>query len=115
MATAKVRNDPDIAATVEDDDDEGQAPVRPSRPKAKPKARIRVHNPDDYTGNANKTLMSFEGDNAELLARNYIKQHHPRGREVFLHLPNGSKEHYSADLDTQGEDPWTEYSEDEDA
>jgi hypothetical protein len=88
-------------------------------PKPKP-ARVRVHNPDDYSGTNNRTVASFthpDPATAEFQARNYIRQHHPRGREVFLQLPDGSAEHYSADLEAQ-DGPgkgWIEYSEDEDA
>ena len=49
----------------------------------------------------------------ESAARGYIKKNHPRGREVFLENPDGSCEHYSADLAAQEEDPWIEFSEDE--
>lgn len=86
------------------------APAKAPRPA---KHRVRLHNPDNYSGDANRTIVSFEGDTGEVQARNYIKQHHPRGREVFYDGPAG-KEHYSADLDAQGSDPWTAYGEDED-
>lgn len=88
--------------------DTATKPARAPRPK---KFRVRLHNVDDYSGQSNKTVFEDESENA---ARAYIRTHHPRGREVFLHSPDGSKEHYSADLDAQGDDPWTEYSEDED-
>jgi hypothetical protein len=95
-------------------------PAPPKRaPKPKP-ARVRLHNPDDYTGANNRTLASFthpDAEVAEYQARQYIKTNHPRGREVFLHLPDGTMEHYSADLEAQ-DGPgkgWIEYSEDEDS
>jgi hypothetical protein len=96
-------------------DTEQKAAAKPVRKPQAPKWRVRAHNPDDYSGQSNKTVATFEGDTGEAQARTYIKQHHPRGREVFLHAPDGGMEHYSADLDAQGSDPWTEYSEDEDA
>ena len=90
--------------------DTATKPARAPRPK---KYRVRLHNADDYTGQSNKTVFEDESENA---ARTYIKTHHPRGREVFLQLPDGSKEHYSADLAVQDgeENGWIEYSEDED-
>lgn len=82
-------------------------PARAPRPK---KHKVRLHNPDDYSGAGNKTVFESESETA---ARNYIKTHHPRGREVFLQTADGQTEHYSADLEAQGDDPWIEYSEDE--
>lgn len=38
----------------------------------------------------------------KLLAQNFVKQHHPRGREVYLQHPDGYQEHYSADHEAQG-------------
>ena len=86
--------------------------ARPVRPPKPPKYKIRQHTPDDYTGNNSKVLQEFD---TERQARNWIKQHAPRGRHVYLQLPNGDREHYSADLEMQGDDPWIEYHEDEDA
>lgn len=87
---------------------------RPARPPKPPVWKIKTHNPDDYTGNNSKEVAKFD---SERQARNYIKANHPRGRSVYLQNPDGSREHYSADLDAQGhdDDGWLEYSEDEDA
>lgn len=83
----------------------GQEKKRPE------KHHVRKHNPDDYSGNSNAIVKTFD---SETQARNYIKQNHPRGREVFYHSPaDGTRQHYSADLDAQSENPWTDYSEDE--
>jgi hypothetical protein len=87
-----------------------KAPARPARPARPPSFKVRAHNPDDYV-NPGKVIKDFP---TETLARNYIVAHHPRGREVYLDLPNGDKEHYSADLAVQGDDPWIEYGEHED-
>lgn len=88
-----------------------KTPARPRKPRPE-RHEVRAHNPDDYSGTANKLVATFA---TEASARRYIKTNHPRGREVFYSNPqSGVKEHYSADLDAQGEDPWTEYSEDED-
>lgn len=86
---------------------------RPARPPKPPTFKVRASNPDDYQ-TPGKLVFSSE---SETQARNYVKQHHPRGREVHLELPDGSKEHYSADHNAQGhdDDGWFEYSEDEDA
>lgn len=83
-------------------------PTRPPKPKTH---KVRKVNPDDYT---NPGVVVFQNE-SEGATRNYIKQHHPRGREVYLETADGAKEHYSADLDAQGDDPWTEFSDDEDA
>jgi hypothetical protein len=90
-------------------------PVPAKAPKPKP-WRVRKHDENNFgnggvvfTGNADAE------DNGERAARDYIKAHHPRGREVHLAGPSGEAFHYSADLDSQGDDPWIDYSEDEDA
>ena len=44
-------------------------------------------------------------------ARQYVKTHHPRGAEVVLEAPDGSRQHYSADLESQGHSqPWQDWS-----
>jgi len=103
-----------------DTQEEEEVRVAPKRaPKPKP-VRVRLHNPDDYTGGNNRTVASFTDPDpavAEHQAKQYIRQHHPRGREVFLQLSDGAMLHYSADLAAQnGEDAgWIEYSEDEES
>lgn len=96
---------------------ETKPPAAARAPKPRPVV-IKRHNPDNYdSGHA--VVRKFEHPDpaiAERHARNYIKQNHPRGRDVFLELPDGSREHYSADLAAQNgeENGWIEYSEDED-
>lgn len=47
---------------------------------------------------------------SEVLAKHYIKTNHPRGAEVYLEGTDGSKKHYSADLEHQGEeDSWPDF------
>jgi len=88
-------------------------PVRPARPPRPPVFKVRLANPDDY---ATPGKVVFSSD-TEGIARNYIKQHHPRGREVYLETPAGRLEHYSAEHDMQGHEDggWFDYDEDEDA
>lgn len=88
-------------------------PVRPAKPAKPPVFKVRQHNPDDYA-TPGKVVFSHE---SEGVTRNYIRQHHPRGREVYLELPNGDREHYSADHAAQGGDAegWFDYDEDEDS
>jgi hypothetical protein len=97
---------------------ESSTAAKPARaPRPKP-VTIYRHNPDDYDG-SHVAVKKFDHPDpkiAEHQARAYIKANHPRGRDVFLQLPDGSREHYSADLAAQDgeENGWLEYSEDED-
>jgi hypothetical protein len=50
----------------------------------------------------------------EKAARDHIVRNHPRGREVFLEHPDGHREHYSADLALQGDEPWQEFTDEDD-
>jgi len=81
--------------------------ARPPKPARPPSFKVRLANPDDYQ---TPGKVVFESD-TERIARNYVKQHHPRGREVYLDLPGGSAEHYSADHDAQGHEDggWFDY------
>jgi len=83
-------------------------PRRPSKPRA-PKWKVRKVdlNQPDHAG-VNLTEFTSEGP-----ARKYIRENYPRGREVFLENPDGSREHYSADLHHQEDEPWTEFHQDE--
>lgn len=80
-------------------------PVKPQKPKWRVKAADLTQ--PDHAGN---TLQTFD---SEGLARRHITQNYPRGREVFLENPDGSREHYSQDHNTQGDDPWIEFHPDE--
>lgn len=81
-------------------------PVKPQKPKFRVK-RVDLNQPD-HAGTDIVPAFDSEGP-----ARRYIKENHPRGREVFLELPDGSREHYSQDHDNQGDDPWIEMHPDE--
>jgi hypothetical protein len=83
-------------------------PARPPKPKTH---KVRKVNPDDYT---NPGSIVFQSESLGAV-KNYIKQHHPRGREVYLEDADGNQSHYSADLDAQGDDPWSEFGDFEDA
>jgi hypothetical protein len=86
-------------------------PAKPARPPKPKTHKVRKVNADD---NAASGPVVFESSSLGA-TKNYIKQHHPRGREVYLEDADGNKSHYSADLDAQGDEPWTDFSEDEDA
>jgi hypothetical protein len=93
--------------------DETESTAKPARrpvKPAKPRYRVRVAdlNQPDHAGADLVKPFDSEG-----VARKHITQNYPRGREVFLEKPDGSREHYSADLETQGEDPWVEFHPDE--
>lgn len=92
--------------TEETDTTSKRRPVRP----AKPRFRVRAVdlNQPDHAGNDVVKPFDSEGP-----ARRHITQNYPRGREVFLEKPDGSREHYSADHGHQGEDPWIEFHPDE--
>lgn len=81
-------------------------PVKPAKPKWRVK-RVDLNQPD-HAGNDVVPAFDSEGP-----ARQHIIRNYPRGREVFLETPDGSREHYSADHGTQGEDPWIEFHPDE--
>lgn len=86
-------------------DRETRPPVKPKKP---PEWRIHRNFPDAL----HPTAAKFP---TEAAARAHIVRNHPRGREVFLEHPDGHKEHYSADLAIQGDEPWQEFiDEDED-
>lgn len=55
----------------------------------------------------------IHSDESEAVAKRFITTNHPRGRAVYLETPAGDKFHYSADHQTQGEDPWLPYEEEE--
>jgi hypothetical protein len=97
------------------DDEEVQA-ASPARRRRKPRPdtwSVKTHDPD-FLGN-NRGVFKDSSPDAERLAKAYIVQRHPRGREVYLESPAGETWHYSADLAAQGHenDGWLEYSEDE--
>jgi hypothetical protein len=94
-------------------DDENTATAKPARRPAKPqKPKFRVKRVDlnqpDHAGTDVVPAFDTEGP-----ARRHITQNYPRGREVFLELPDGSREHYSQDVAGQGDDPWMEFHPDE--
>lgn len=80
-----------------------------SKPAVKPKTtKFKV-----FSATAPEGTPAIFSSESEGVARNYIRTNHPRGREVYLQLPDGSREHYSADTGHQGDDPWVEFSPDE--
>lgn len=86
----------------------------PSRPKKVVHTVRKVQSNGDLT-TPGQAVVSFP---EKYLAENYIKQNHPRGREVYLDSPdNPTPVHYSADLAASNHPSggWSEYSEDEDA
>jgi hypothetical protein len=102
-------------ATDKDTGDGNAVPARAPKPRP---WRVRKHDENNFgNGGVVFTGDATLDDNGERQARQYIKAHHPRGREVHLSGPGGEMLHYSADLETQdGPDAaWIEYSEDEDA
>lgn len=81
-------------------------PAARTRPKpTKFKVRKVVQGMDTHP-----VLLSHENPN---VVKRYITTNHPRGKEVYLEAPDGTRTHYSADHDHQGDDPWLPY-EDED-
>jgi hypothetical protein len=93
--------------------DETDTEKRPARRQVKPqKPKFRVKRVDlnqpDHAGNDITPAFDSEGP-----ARRHIMQNYPRGREVFLELPDGSREHYSQDIANQGDDAWLEFHPDE--
>lgn len=80
--------------------------ARAPKPKAPSKFKVMSATAPEGT----PAIFSSESEGA---VRNYIRNNHPRGREVYIQTPDGSKEHYSADMGHQGDDPWVEYSDDE--
>jgi hypothetical protein len=82
-----------------------KTPVR-ARPKpARFRVRKNVQGMDTHP-----VLFS---DESRALAERYIKTNHPRGREVYLEHPDGTRQHYSADHDHQGTDAWFDWEDDE--
>jgi len=81
-------------------------PKRPARPPKWTVRRVDLNQPD----HAGSNIVQFDSEGP---ARNHIMNNYPRGREVFLQAPDGSRQHYSADHDFQGDDPWQDFSEDE--
>jgi hypothetical protein len=90
-----------------------KTPVKAAKPRP---WRVRKHDENNF-GNGGVVFAgdATADDGGEKAARDYIRAHHPRGREVHLSGPNGEMQHYSADFEAQGNDPWIDYSEDEDA
>jgi hypothetical protein len=89
-------------------------PVTPAVPRpAKPrpqKYRVRKITAGVDITNA-PVLFSSE---SKALAEGWLRRHHPRGREVVLQTPEGALFHYSAEHDAQDENPWFEYTTDDD-
>jgi hypothetical protein len=87
----------------------GAPPARAARVRPKPtkfKVRKFVQGMDTHP-------VLFSDEN-EALAKRYIKNNHPRGREVYLESPDGIRTHYSADHDFQDTDAWQEWDDDDD-
>lgn len=83
-------------------------PTRPARVRPKPtkfKVKKFVQGMDNHP-----TLYADEN---RILAERYIKTNHPRGREVYLEHPDGTRQHYSADHESQGTDHWLDWEDDD--
>jgi hypothetical protein len=85
------------------------ATARTAKPRPQ-KYRVRKVTAGTDITNA-PVLFSSE---SKALAEGYLKRNHPRGREAVLQTPTGDVFHYSADHENQGENPWFEYTTDED-
>jgi hypothetical protein len=86
----------------------GTAKPKPVRP---PKFKVRK-----YVEGMDTHPVLFAHED-ETQAKRYIKQNHPRGKEVYLESPDGTKTHYSADHAHQGSDDdlvWQEWPDDDD-
>lgn len=84
------------------DDTAVTRPVAKARPKpTKFKVRKVVQGMD--------TLPILHASESETAAKRYITTNHPRGAEVYLEAPDGTKTHYSADHAHQGDDGWLPY------
>lgn len=92
-----------------DDDTKPTPPVKPAaRARPRPvKFKVRKNVPGLDT---HPILFSSENENA---AKRHITTSYPRGREVYLEAPDGTRTHYSADHAFQGDNPWLPF-EDED-
>jgi hypothetical protein len=81
----------------------------PRRPVKKPtKYRVRRVTEDG----SDPSVFAHEDKN---VARRYVETNHPRGREVYVHHPDGYREHFSDEHKFQGSDNggWTELTEDD--
>lgn len=83
--------------------------TRVPRPKKRQtKFRVRRYNPES---DFDPIVFAHEDKG---VAQRYVKDNHPRGREVYLEHPDGYREHYSTDHEYQGSEPWMEFDEEED-
>lgn len=81
--------------------------VKPRPPKWKVR-RVDTDQPDHAATTNPLVEFSSEGP-----ARRHIETNYPRGREVFLENPDGSREHYSQDTEYQGDDGWVTFDPEE--
>ncbi len=97
-ATQPPANPPDIP----------DSPAEPRRVKPSSKYRVRRITPDG----SDPVQFAHEDKG---VARKFVADNHPRGREVYVHHPDGYREHYSADQAFQGSDNggWNELTDED--
>jgi hypothetical protein len=83
------------------------AKTAPARAPKPPKYKVRK-----YVAGMDTHPVLFS-DESQALAENFIRKNHPRGKEVYLEHPDGTRRHYSADHDNQGTDAWFDWEDDE--
>jgi hypothetical protein len=92
------------------DENDGTQARRPTPRRAtKHKVRLVTH-PSAEASETGLGKTIFESDD-EVLAKNYIEKHHPRGAEAVLQTADGRLGHFSADLKAQGHenDGWQDW------
>lgn len=80
-----------------------------ARPRPKP-TKYKVKKVDE--NGLYPTISPFDTEGE---ARRFIRNNHPRGRNVFLESPDGTREHYSADhAHQESGDGWFPFEDEDD-
>jgi hypothetical protein len=79
--------------------------TRPAKPEKPRVWQVKWNLPATAVHNT-RVVPPFDTENA---ARRYVENNHPRGHEVYLETPEGTKHHYAADED----EPWQTHEDEE--
>lgn len=86
---------------------EEYADVQPRRPR-----RRRTHHTVRLVTESGNDPVQFSHEDPDVV-KQYVKDHHPRGGEVYTETPEGYREVYSADHEFQGKPGWRPMEEEE--